>query len=297
MTTTPPNTGAMEEDVRSTRQDINDKMEHLERRLSPSDMMDSVIEFARTNGGAIASGIGRTVREHPVPLVLIGAGITWLALSARAERDDYSGYGGERYYGAGADADRDEGRTGRLRERAAAAGEGLRERASDLGERAGELTEKARERASRAGRSSGRFVKEHPIIVGAAGVMLGAAFAAALPRTSREDHVFGERAERARQAAKEAALREGHRVQEAAKAAVEKARETAERNAPSADDLKRDVERTAKAATGGNTSGTSGPGSSNPAGSTPGTSTPGTSTPGTSTPGGSNPGRSTSGAG
>ncbi|MGE5768220.1 MAG: hypothetical protein ACM35H_13605 [Bacteroidota bacterium] len=239
MVKTSPGTDTIEDNINATRDSIGDKMERLQERLSPGDMFDSVIDFARSNGGAIASGVGNTVREHPLPIAMIGAGIVWLAIASRSRDEERDYYGDER-----------EGTTGRLRRRAAAVGEGLRERASDLGERAGELSGKARDEAMRYGRSGGEFVRAHPVLVGAVGVALGAALAAALPRTSREDSVFGERAERARQAAKEAALREGRKVQEAAKAAVEKARETAERKAPTADDLKRDVERTAKAATG-----------------------------------------------
>lgn len=248
MVKTSPGTDTIEDDIHATRDSIGDKVERLQERLSPGDMIGSVIDFARSNGGAIASGVSNTVREHPVPIAMIGAGILWLALASRSHDDDDMERFGE---------DRDS-TTGKLRRRAAAMGEGLRERASDLGERAGELGGKTREEAMRYGRSGGDFVKAHPVLVGAVGLALGAALATALPRTSREDSVFGERAERARQAAKEAALREGRKVQEAAKSAVEKAREAAERKAPTAEDLKRDVERTAKAATGRG----AGPGSS-----------------------------------
>lgn len=233
--------------------------EDMRERGSTGETIDSVMDFARDNGSAIADAIGRTVRENPIPIAMIGAGIAWLAFSARGGRD-YDDDTGYEYYGLRSER---EGRTGRLRQRAAEAGEELRERASHLGERvgerAGELRHKARDQARRARRSGGRFVKEHPLLIGAAGLMFGAALASALPRTAREDSVFGERAERARQAAKEAALREGRKVQDAAKAAVEKAREAVAEKAPTADDLKRDVERTAKAATGGG-SGSSTPG-------------------------------------
>lgn len=266
MVRTSPGTDTIEDDIHATREGIGDKMDRLQERLSPSDMFESVIDFARSNGGAIASGVSNTVREHPLPITMIGAGVLWLALASRSRDDLEYAYGETR-----------EGTAGRLRRRAASMGEGLRERASDLrerasdlGERAGELSGRARDEARRYGRSGGEFVRAHPVLVGAVGVALGAALAAALPRTAREDSVFGERAERARQAAKEAALREGRKVQEAAKAAVEKAREAAERNAPTAEDLKRDVERTAKAATGRG-SASSGSGSGGGQGSGPGT--------------------------
>ena len=253
MIKTTSGTDTIEDDIRTTRHSIDDKVERIQQRLSPGDLIDSVIEFARTNGGAVAGGVARTVRDHPLPVAMIGAGIVWLALSSRADHDS------ER--DAGEFGEESEGLGDKLRQRAASLGEGVRERASDLGERAGELGHEARVRAARAGRTGRRFVMDHPILIGAAGIALGAAIAASLPRTAREDEAFGERAERARQAAKDAAVREGRKVQEAAKAAVEKAREAVERKAPTAGDLKRDVERTAKAASGSGTT---------PGGTTPG---------------------------
>ena len=241
MVKTYPGTDTIEDDIRATRQSIDDKVERIQQRLSPGDIVDSVVDFARTNGGAIASGIGRGVRDNPLPVAMIGAGIVWFVLSSRAQHrhDTYVEY-----------SDDGDSISERLSQRAAAVRDDVRERASDVWEQAEEIGHKARVQAVRAGRTSGRFVKDHPILFGAAGIALGAAVAAALPRTSVENDTFGERAERTKQAAKRAALKEGRKVQEAAKLAVEKAREAAERKAPDAGDVKRDAESIAKAATG-----------------------------------------------
>lgn len=262
MVKTTPGTEAMEDEIRATRRSIDDKVERIQNRLSPGDMVDSVVDFARSNGGAIASGIGRSVREHPLPVAMIGAGVIWLALSSRASRhaeDDY----------AEVVEDDDESTAEKLRHKAADLRHKAADRAADLSDdvrgrarqarrTAGSLGRRTGEQAARAGHASGQFAKDHPILVGAAGIALGAAIAASLPRTGREDRAFGARADRARTAAKEAAVKEGRKVQEAAKAAVAKARETAERKAPTGDDLKQDAERTVGAAGGSN----AGPGKS-----------------------------------
>src|SRR3546814_11851741 len=70
-----PGMDTMEEEVGSMRRSVGEKAEHLRERMSSSDLMESSLEFARSNGGAIASGVGRTVREHPVPTARIGAGL------------------------------------------------------------------------------------------------------------------------------------------------------------------------------------------------------------------------------
>src|SRR3546814_14298772 len=108
------------------------------------DIVNSVVDFARSNAG----GVGRCVREHPLPVAMIGAGLVWLALDSRSDYSDYDDDMDEDEFG-----ERRERTTGRLRQRAAALGEGVRERASDLGERAGAFGHKARTRVSRAGRS------------------------------------------------------------------------------------------------------------------------------------------------
>lgn len=235
-----PGTDTIEEDIRATRRSIDDKVERIQDRLSPGDMVDSVIDFARSNGGVIAGGIGRTLRDNPLPIAMIGAGAIWLALSSR-NSDVHDDTGEEM-------GDDGEGTAERLRHKAEELGDDVRSRAQEARHKAGVVGRKTRDQAIRASRSSGHFVKEHPILVGAAGFALGAAIAASLPRTGREDRTLGERADRAKAAAKDAAVKEGRKVQEAAKSAVAKARETAERKAPTADDLKQDAEESLKAA-------------------------------------------------
>lgn len=55
---------------------------------------------------------------------------------------------------------------------------------------------RAADTARAGGREAGRLVNEHPMIAGAIAMALGAAFAAALPRTRIEDRTFGEESDR-----------------------------------------------------------------------------------------------------
>src|SRR3546814_11695846 len=96
-----PGMDTMEEEVGSMRRSVGEKAEHLRERMSSSDLMESILEFARSNGGAIASGVGRTVREHPVQIVMIGAGIAWLAISSRRSHHAVSANGSTPGYHSG----------------------------------------------------------------------------------------------------------------------------------------------------------------------------------------------------
>lgn len=233
MVKTTPGTENIENDIHATRRSIGDKIERIQERLSPGDVVDNVVDFARTNGGAVAGGIGRTLRDNPVPAAMIGAGILWLALSSRGRGDDeYDD-----------DTAAEPATAAKFRERAAAVRDDVRERAD-------KVSRQARRQAARAKDGTGRFVHEHPVLVGAAGIALGAALAASLPRSRREARAFGERADRVKTAAKDAALKEGRKVQEAAKAAVKKAKDGAAAEAPDGEAVRRDADAVAKAATG-----------------------------------------------
>lgn len=217
----------IEADIRSTRRNIDDNLERIQRKFSPGDIVDNVIDFARTNGGAVAGSVGRTVRENPVPLAMIGAGVLWLALSSRNRRENAEERQGDSL------PKRASAAAGKMRHKAGEVGEEVRHKADEVGEevrhKAGELSREARDQAVRAKESSGRFVKEHPLLVGAAGLALGAAVATALPRSKREDRTFGERSDKVKHAAKEAAMEEGRKVQSAAKSAIRKAKQEAEK--------------------------------------------------------------------
>ncbi|MCV2868860.1 DUF3618 domain-containing protein [Defluviimonas sp. WL0002] len=68
-------------------------------------------------------------------------------------------------------------------------------------------------RSARAGgREAGHLIEEHPLVAGAIALALGAAFAAALPRTRTEDRAFGAESDRLMAAAADALREERERL-------------------------------------------------------------------------------------
>ena len=62
-----------------TRARVSSTLDQLRDRLSPGQMMDEMLDYARGSGGAdFARNLGAAVRDNPVPVMLIGAGIGWL---------------------------------------------------------------------------------------------------------------------------------------------------------------------------------------------------------------------------
>jgi len=70
--------------------------------------------------------------------------------------------------------------------------------------------------AANGGREVGRLVNDHPMIAGGLAMALGAAFAAALPRTRAEDRAFGAESDRLMMRAAEMLREERARMQETA---------------------------------------------------------------------------------
>lgn len=83
-TTDPGNRSAadIEADVEQTRVRVAQTIDALRDSMSPGQIMDQVVDYARTSGGAeFTRNLGAQVRDNPLPIMLIGAGIGWLLLS------------------------------------------------------------------------------------------------------------------------------------------------------------------------------------------------------------------------
>ncbi|MBI0537380.1 DUF3618 domain-containing protein [Roseomonas sp. KE2513] len=72
----------IEGEVEQTRARVTETIEALRDRMSPGQMVDQVMEYARGSGGAdFMRNFGTSVRDNPLPVAMIGAGIAWLMLS------------------------------------------------------------------------------------------------------------------------------------------------------------------------------------------------------------------------
>jgi len=141
----------IEEDVERTRAHMAETLEELRSRMSPGQILDEVLGYAKeTGGGQTVRNLGRTVQDNPAPLLLIGAGIAWMMASGSgrhsgADRGDSSR--GSRNYGAsgsepGPDGDWADGLAsaaesarragGRVADSVRSAGETMTDAAADL---------------------------------------------------------------------------------------------------------------------------------------------------------------------
>ena len=74
----------IERDVEDTRARLAGTLGELRDRASPGQLFEQALDYAKQSGGAdLARNLGASVRDNPLPLLLIGAGIGWLMLSDR----------------------------------------------------------------------------------------------------------------------------------------------------------------------------------------------------------------------
>lgn len=75
-------TDRIEADLNQTRSRLSDTLDALGNKLSPHQIANEVADMAKTQAKKIADGVkhGVTdqVRDNPLPLLLIGAGVAWL---------------------------------------------------------------------------------------------------------------------------------------------------------------------------------------------------------------------------
>ncbi len=89
----------IERDLASTRARLDERLDTLQERLSPGQMVDEAMGYLRRTGATDQAGeFGRnmalTARDNPIPLALVGVGLVWLMASGpsreprRVERRD-----------------------------------------------------------------------------------------------------------------------------------------------------------------------------------------------------------------
>lgn len=83
-TTDPGNRSAaeIEREVEQTRAGLTNTLDELRERASPGQLFEQALDYARSSGGnEFVRNLGTSVRDNPLPLLLIGAGIGWLMMS------------------------------------------------------------------------------------------------------------------------------------------------------------------------------------------------------------------------
>ena len=209
-------------EIDRTRSEMDRTLTAIEHRLTPGQLVDQGIDYLRHSGAnEFVQNLGGTAKQNPMPVALVGIGLTWLMALGRqpAQHQGYGAYDAESS-GPG------------MREKASGAMQGISERmgsaksqigdaASSLRERAGQVTGTAREQWERARGGIDYMIHEQPLALGAIGVAIGAVLAAAAPRTRKEQELMGEASRDVAEKAKAMGSQQIEKAKETMKQAAE----------------------------------------------------------------------------
>ncbi|MFJ4156641.1 DUF3618 domain-containing protein [Pseudomonas sp. NPDC089752] len=194
----------LEQEINAKREHISDLVDALEQRLSPGQMVDRVLAYAKGNGGEFFQNLGTTLKNNPVPATLTVLGLAWLGLNQNRPFNAgpaHTGPGlGEKL---GEAVDTVKSAVAHAGEAMHGAGHKVRMKAHDVRDRASELGSGARDSAHTVADQTtalkGQFdhlLHEQPLVMAALGIALGAALGAALPSTRKEDQLMGASSDR-----------------------------------------------------------------------------------------------------
>ena len=244
----------IEREIEQTRTRLSRDIDELGNRLSPQNLKEEAKTAIKDAAHGAVSNVGEqarrtgsrlveVIRENPLPVIAVGAGVTWL-LTQRS-RSEFSGDRMARYAYTGPERRQGEGwqseggikgRVGtaisEAKDSVSGAASGVADRAGELkdraGEKIGELGSQARRQTQRIKTNLAHQAESNPLAVAIGAAVVGLALGLLLPGTEREDDLMGpardklvDRAEQTAERVKDAAVEAGRDVKETVKAEIE----------------------------------------------------------------------------
>ncbi len=239
----------IEREVEASRADLDQTIEALKSKMSPGQLIDELTSSFKGSGSSeMFTNLGSQVKENPMAIALIGAGVAWLmsgksqgavASEGGTHRPTYSPFDGQDggasasgRHGLGDFKDKASDAVHAVGDKAGQAGDRIKDGASAatdhvldgvhaLGASASDISHKARQ-------TFFDTLDKEPLVIGALGLAVGVAIGAALPSTALEDRTFGAARDNLLDEAKTRAAEGVDHAREAAAAVVEGVRATAE---------------------------------------------------------------------
>jgi gas vesicle protein len=255
----------IEREIGQTRNRLSRDIDELGHKLSPQNLKEEAKSAIKDAAQGAVSNVGEqarrtgsrlveVIRENPLPVIAVGAGVTWLL--TQRNRSEISGNRMARYAYTGPERRQGEswqsgsgirGRVGStvsgvkdsVSEATSGVKDSVSEAASSVAERAGELKERAGARMGELGgeaRRQTRRIKtnlqhtaeEKPLALAIGAAVVGLALGMLLPGTQREDELMGpsrdqlvDRAERTAERVKYAAADAGRELKETVRTEIE----------------------------------------------------------------------------
>ncbi|TIS10533.1 MAG: DUF3618 domain-containing protein [Mesorhizobium sp.] len=249
----------LEREAEATRARVVATAESIRGKMTPGQLFD---EFTGIfNGGAgsdMLHNLKAQVRDNPLPLTVIGAGLAWLMLGSGASAataatrrgsdrhdgtstagtgtmtsDTYASVGDMASGAAGTVSGMASSAAGTMSDMASSAAGSVSGMASGAAETLTNSATATADMATRATRSAQQLMEDQPLAVAAVGLAIGAAIGAMLPHTQLEDERLGGYREQLRERAEDALEKGVDQVKQVAAEAYQAASDEAGRQASS----------------------------------------------------------------
>ncbi|MGI6852754.1 hypothetical protein [Mesorhizobium sp. 1B3] len=242
----------LEREAERARARVADTAETIKSKLTAGQLLDEFTNmFSGNDGSRALVNLKNQIRDNPLPVALVSAGLAWLAFGR--ERSDW--------VAAGMSEERSDGATGTIRSMASSAkgaasavGGHVSEAGSTAADAAGRIASTSADYAERvAGRSSdylhqvrssaSDLVDREPLILAGLGLAIGTAIGAMLPASRFEQEEFGEQADRLRKGAEDFVKEAADEARDVATKAYDAVNEEADRQGLLSDDGSSVVDR------------------------------------------------------
>ena len=92
---------ALEREIDEDRRRIEERMNAIQAKMSPGQLLDEALGWAKSSGGGeYVANLGNAVKTNPIPVALMGVGMAWLMANpagSRTAQTDQSDYEEENY--------------------------------------------------------------------------------------------------------------------------------------------------------------------------------------------------------
>ena len=189
-------TAEIEAEIARVRREMDETLSAIESRLTTEHLIDQAIAYTRQSGAReFASNLGTSVKQNPLSVTLVGIGLAWLMLSGRhaaPPSDEAHGMAGGTERARASIKEGAVAAAQTVSQTVRGAAQKWTEAGASIRYRSRQAVDATRVRAERARRGFGSILNEQPLVLGAIGVAIGAAIAAAAPQTRAEDEWIGE---------------------------------------------------------------------------------------------------------
>jgi ElaB/YqjD/DUF883 family membrane-anchored ribosome-binding protein len=78
-TSTDKTSAELEREIEHDRQRLGDRINAIQERMSPGQLVDEVLAYAKSSGGSeFVGNLGSALKENPLPVALMGVSLAWL---------------------------------------------------------------------------------------------------------------------------------------------------------------------------------------------------------------------------